>query len=274
MRFLFLHGGPGLNNFAASALLRPLFDRLGHATCFWHEPSRLRPDGDSFNPVDACRHWLASAGRALASLSAAGPASIVAHSFAFDAATELARRHPTGVSHLVLIAPTADPFTSFTNDLRLAQRDLATDMPDIANALGACITSTRTFMDGPMREGFGLAIHDPHLFTHFWADPVQFAASMAAHTAPEAQFDFESFVAVSEDYAQNWTRIRSKAPLTAPTLALFGGRDPVTPLSEQEACLLAEVPHATIETFGDAGHFLHLDRPRRFVETVLKWAAV
>jgi pimeloyl-ACP methyl ester carboxylesterase len=274
MRFLFLHGGPGMNNFAAKVLLQPLFERTSCDTWFWHEPSTLRQDGDRFEPVGAFRHWFASAERALASASAAGPATLVAHSFAFDAATELARRWPARVSRLVLVAPTADLFASFTNDLRLAQRDLAAERPDVAEALGSCIAKTRTFMDGPMREGFGLAIQDVQLLTHFWADPGQFAASMAAQAAPDAQFDLESFVAVSDDYARHWAAMRSQTSLEAPTLALFGGRDPVTPLREQEEAVRAVAPHATIESFDDAGHFLHLDRPARFVETVVKWAAV
>jgi pimeloyl-ACP methyl ester carboxylesterase len=273
MKFLFLHGGPGLNNYAARTVLSPLFARAGHDTCFWHEPSNLRPSGDPFDPVDAWPRWLASAEPPLLSLTAAEPACVIAHSFAYDAAIELATRRPERAARLVLIAPTADPHTPFTNDLRLAQRDLMEDMPDIARALGECIQNTRTFMDAPMRKGFELAVCDPRLFTHFWADPVQFAASMAAQSVPEAQFDLESFIAVTEDYARQRQRLRGGAPLAPPTLAIFGGRDPVTPLSEQEGRLLAQIPHATIETLDDAGHFLHLDRPERFVDTVLTWAA-
>ena len=272
MRFLFLHGGPGMNSFAERAIVGPLFDIRGHDAYFWNEPSRLRPAGDAFHAVDAFVQWFASAERAVVAFSAPGSLLLIAHSWAAVPAIEIARRHPDRVAGLVLVAPTTDLFAAFSRALRLAQQDLAADQPQIAAGIAACLARTRSLGDDSLREGLRLAFHDPKLFTHYWADPVQFEASVAAMSCPEAQFDAESFFAVLDDFDERWTSLRSEAPLTMPALVVWGARDLITPFAETRAGVLAEIPHATVEVFDDGGHFVHLDRPRRFIDTLFAWA--
>lgn len=268
----FAHGGPGMNNFAEEALLGPLLKARGHHAHFWNEPSRLRPSGDPFNPVGAFSGWVASLERALAALSDTGPVLLQAHCFATGPAIDVARRHPQRVAALVLTGPSPDPYAGLLRVLRLAQQDLAGDQPEMASKLADCLIRTRLLMDPAMHEAVGLALNDQKLFTHYWADPAQFEKSITALMAPEAQFDAESFFAVIGEFAEHWPR-RVEAPLTTPTLVVCGGRDPITPHTETLQGVLGEIPDATVEIFEDAGHFVHLDRPERFVDTMIGWAA-
>lgn len=274
MRFFFVHGGPGMNNFAEQALLGPLLSARGQEAHFWNEPSRLRPSGDPFNPIGAFGGWVASLERALAAFSHAGPVLLQAHCFATGPAIDVARRHPQRVAALVLTGPSPDPCAGLLRVLRLARQDLAGDQPEMASKLADCITRTRSLMDPAMHEAVGLALNDRKLFTHYWADPAQFEKSVAALMTPAAQFDAESFFAVIGDFAKRWPRPRRiDAPLTTPTLVVCGGRDPITPHTETIAGVLDEIPSATIEVFEDAGHFVHLDRPERFIDAMIGWAA-
>lgn len=273
MRFVFLHGGPGFNSYAEQAILAPVFARRGHDLACWNEPSPLRPAGELFEPKGACERWLASAERFV--LHAAGPRSVhvIAHSCTVHVAMELARRHRQSVASLVLVAPGADTVATFMNVMRVARRDLAESRPDIAQTIAACIARTRAFFDEAMREGLMNVLHDDRLFTHYWADAMQMHASLAARAGPEAQFDVESFFAVFEDFVQRGTTLFSPDPVTVPTLALFGGEDPITPVAEQRAAIESAIPYARFQVLDACSHYVHLDRPDAFAEAVVDWAA-
>jgi pimeloyl-ACP methyl ester carboxylesterase len=54
------------------------------------------------------------------------------------------------------------------------------------------------------------------------------------------------------------------------TLGMYGKRDIIVRPSENKT-LKAGVPHAQIEWFPDAGHFIMLDSPERFITTLREW---
>jgi len=55
-----------------------------------------------------------------------------------------------------------------------------------------------------------------------------------------------------------------------PTLGMYGKRDIIVRPSEHKT-LKAGVPHAQIEWFPDAGHFIMMDSPDRFITTLRTW---
>jgi pimeloyl-ACP methyl ester carboxylesterase len=55
-----------------------------------------------------------------------------------------------------------------------------------------------------------------------------------------------------------------------PTLGMYGKRDIIVRPSENKT-LKAGVEHAQIEWFPDAGHFIMLDSPERFITTLREW---
>lgn len=271
MRVFFMHGGPGMNSFAEQAILEPLLTAKGWSAFFWNEPSRLRPAGDSFDAAAAYEGWVGSAERNLIKFSAAEPVWILAHCWAAGPAMQLAARHPERIAGLVLIAPAADHFGVFGRILRLAERDLASDQPHIAASLASCLTRTRSFMDADMHEALRLALNDQKLFGHYWANPDQFQASLAAWLAAQAQFDAESFFAVLDGFVR---RPAERDPVvTSPALLVYGATDPISPVAEVADGVLKKLPAARVEVLENASHFVHLDRPQRFVDLVLEFAS-
>jgi pimeloyl-ACP methyl ester carboxylesterase len=129
-------------------------------------------------------------------------------------------------------------------------------------------------MDEAMREGMMNVLHDDRLFTHYWADAGQLEASMAARARPDAEIDLDSFFAVLTDFGERGATLLSTGPVTTPTLTLFGARDRVTPFEEQHRAVHGAIPHASMEVLDGCSHYVHLDRPGHFVETVVNWAAV
>jgi pimeloyl-ACP methyl ester carboxylesterase len=274
MRFLVLHGGPGLNSFAERAVLGPLFAAAGHEAYFWNEPSALRPGGDPFESGGAFEHWLDSADRALLACTASAPVSLIAHSGGALAAIELARRHPDHLSALVLVAPSADPFVAFRNVVHVAHRCAVDAGLPVAAQFADCAARTRRVLDEPMRLAFETVLANAllgPLFSHYWVDQDRFRSALAAQAQPEAQFDVASFFAVLEDLGNRWPSFKSPQPVTTPTLVLFADQDPVTKSEEQADAVSAEIPHARIEIIDRCGHFIHLEQPDRFLETVVNW---
>jgi pimeloyl-ACP methyl ester carboxylesterase len=173
----------------------------------------------------------------------------------------------------VLVSPAADVFATFTNVMRLAHDDLAEAKPGIASAIAGCLERTAAVLDDAMREGLLNVLHDDRLFTHYWSDAEQFRASMAAQARPEAQFDVESFFAVLGDFAGRGAARLSSDAIRCPALAIFGADDRVTRHAEQRQAVMAAVPHARIDVFDGCSHYLHLDRPEGFLDTVVSWAS-
>ncbi|MBN1681459.1 MAG: alpha/beta hydrolase [Anaerolineae bacterium] len=58
--------------------------------------------------------------------------------------------------------------------------------------------------------------------------------------------------------------------IQVPTMGMYGKRDIIVRSSENET-LKAGVPHAQIEWFPDAGHFIMQDSPERFITTLRGW---
>lgn len=272
MKFVFLHGGPGFNSLAEQAILGPIFHSLGHEATFWNEPSRLRIGGDPFVADGAFERWYASAERSVLNAAGSGSVHVLAHSFTVHAAMEIARRHKAALSSLTLVAPAADPFKTYRRVLELAHEDLAATKPDVAAAIAESLERTRGVMDAAMHAGMLNVLQDVRLFTHYWADPGQMAAAMAASHGSEGQFDVDSFFAVLSDFAACGHDLPSGDRVTVPTLVLFGALDPITPIGEQRAAVETAVPDARVETIDGCSHYLHLDRPQFFLERVVRWA--
>ncbi len=272
--FAFLHGGPGFNSTAEQAILGPLFGRGGHTISFWNEPSRLRADGESFEPKLAFTRWLASAEAFVLRAASREPVHVIAHSFAVHAALEIARRCPAALASLVLIVPGIDAFSTFTNVLRLAHRDLAEANAPAASAISGSLGRTRNVLDEPMREGMMNALLDDRLFTHYFVDARQLEACLGCYSRPDAQFDAESFFAVLTDFAARRNEVLSTATIGVPTLALFGTNDPITPLNEQRPALEVAVPGVCVKLLEQCSHYAHLDRPQQFVDVVVEWASI
>jgi pimeloyl-ACP methyl ester carboxylesterase len=273
MPSVFLHGGPGFNSFAERTMLGPLFETAGLKVSFWDEPSRLRPEGDRFEVDMAFDRWLASAIGFVRRSSASGPVHLITHSSTVHAGIHIAREHPERVASLVLVAPSADNFTTFKTVLRIARDDLAASAPHLAETIASSLARTRTVMDDAMREGMLAAVQDERLFTHYFVNQEQLRQSAAVWSRQESQFDLESFLAVLSDFRRRGASLLEGPPVRTPALALFGTADPITPMAEHLSTLQRAVTDLRVELIEGVSHCLHLDWPQHFVDRVLAWTA-
>jgi pimeloyl-ACP methyl ester carboxylesterase len=60
--------------------------------------------------------------------------------------------------------------------------------------------------------------------------------------------------------------------ITAPVLLVWGERDDFVPRADQDE-LLAAMPNAELEIYGGGGHAVHWERPDRFADDLIVFAA-
>lgn len=270
--FVFLHGGPGLCSAPDRAILGERLRARGHSCVFWDEPSRLRPSGGPFDPKRAYERWLASAERCVRGASEDEAVWLLTHSFAVQAGLELCRRHSERIRGLVAITPVVDALETYRSMLRLAERDFRSLGDERAEAIAARLRTTTRVMDEPMQQALALAAEDSGLLDHYWVSTAAQQRAMEAH-GDAAVIDAESFFAVLCDFGDRCDTLHTDGPVSQPVLAVFGERDPVTPLVAQLPALQAVAPRTEAVTMPSTGHFVHLEAPDLVIDAVEDWIA-
>src|SRR5665647_1801039 len=125
MKYIFVHGGPGLNSNPERNILKPLIEVQGHELLFWNEPSLLR--GQICDQDHAYQYWLNSLSNFIIKNSGQEQVAIIAHSFAAFAINDILPEVGTKIGKLILIAPIFDLMKLDQNLIDLAIRFHARD---------------------------------------------------------------------------------------------------------------------------------------------------
>ena len=156
--------------------------------------------------------------------------ALVGHSMSGKAAVALAARRPSGLTHLVLVAPSPATPEPMADADRARLRDAWGSRADAERIVRAVTVRPLA------AEMFEAAVED-HL--------------RASHAAWTAWLDAGSREDVSELAAQ----------VSVPTLVVAGSDDAALGEDVQRATTLRLVPGARLETVRRAGHFVPLDAP-------------
>jgi pimeloyl-ACP methyl ester carboxylesterase len=269
-QYFFIHGGPGLNSFPERAILGPYFARADVLIDFWDEPSRLRPDGDPFTVENAFRNWCASIARRLDFFRAQGKrVHLLAHSFSIHAVVRLIEPYADVISRVMLFAPCLNIRDAQRNIAELGKMLFLRAHSDKAAEIDEHLSLHRELFDSPMQQALLIASQSPHIFEEYWEDKAQMKRAFDAVRAPEASWDFESFMAVNEDFALD-ERERAKenrgalAPVSVaiPVDAIFGAKDPLIKIDRELPMLRSKFRNLDVHLFEESGHYPHLEEPR------------
>jgi pimeloyl-ACP methyl ester carboxylesterase len=198
----------------------------------WDEPGAGRssdlPDGFGLSEYADCL-------AALVGALALGPAHIAGLSWGGTVALELYRRHPGVVETLVL----ADTYAGWRGSLPEAEvRARVAGVRAMLNDSGEPLALPGLFAGAPPAE---------------W---VPLLAEMAAAARPRSLRAQLRAMAEAD--------LRDLLPrIAVPTLLLWGEQDARSPLHVARQFERA-IPDATLVTLPGAGHFSHLERPKRF----------
>lgn len=264
-KFLFIHGGPGLNSECERRVLDPLLRGAGIECTFWNAPSNLRPDGDAFWADAAFAGWLDSLERALSAEKA--PVGLIGSSFGALTALHLLQRRPQDVGELVLSAPAIDLFGALTGMMRYAAQDFAKSAPEKAAKMNEFLDSTRSILDPAMQQGLALAGEDPTLFANYWANGEKLAAWDAVLAEPCFGFDAEMHGAVLVDYASGRYSLEGALP-DRPVKVVYGEKDAAVDSAATTSWLRARFSTVKDWKFDQSSHFPHVEEPGKFLEVL------
>ena len=235
---LLMHGGPGADHIS----MLPFRRCADQFTLVFYDH---RCNGRSVGAPVASMTWenLTADADALRQALGFERWAVLGHSFGGMVALEYALRHPSSLSHLILVDTCGDIRWAQENAPQvLAQRGYSPDTVALA----------RRFFNGqiapdemlPALMKFGSAYYD-HL------NPIQFAVTMASglrtKIRPEAQiFGFGHLL-------KGWTVMERLSRIETPALVM-AGRDDFQFPPEHQAELAAGIPHARLKIIEHAGH--------------------
>ena len=267
----FIHGGPGLNSFAENAILGPLLAKEGSQAYFWNEPSSLRPNGKFSSRPRNFQTWLAALEDEFSSFSAEhGKIHIVAHSFGAHGAVYLSHKFSNQIAQITLVAPGLETYECQKNVSRLCIEDFKISAPEKAKLLERYLLQSRTVFDQFMAQAFQLALQNEKLMTHYWVDRAKMLAWAVHLGSAEAQMDIESLFGIPSTFDTGHLD-PDKHPVSAiPVLILFAEIDPV--ITRQKETALARILFQDMRevTILRTSHFLHLEQPEEFVQSISK----
>ena len=173
-------------------------------------------------------------------------APLVGHSMGGTVSLSMAIRHPEKVSRVCVIGSPIDG-SSLSLLLRLSGRRRMASFFWLFGGRGL-----RLFL---------------RFYSHFMARDGLAMSRMI--TKDVSKISVESFFP-SIDTLRNTDLRPELNRVTVPTLGMYGQRDIIVRPSEHQT-LKAGIPHAQIEWFPDAGHFIMMDSPERYITTLRAW---
>lgn len=243
---LFLHGGPGL-----SAAVERIWFGNTLPVDWWDQPAI--PAGTS----DPFMFLVQAAERRLCTLSHPGtPVNLLAHSFGARLAVELARRHPSRIARITLMAGTIDLTAVF-----LTLGRLMASQPCASNELSRFLGSPDDKPDCQTVRGLiESLLQIPGLFDQLWAPKSgALRERFNAIAAKTLRFDTGTLLAVAE---QSVVENLMPAPVSysGPVRLLLGQHDPLLAITQHTAHWQAIFPRLQLDIC-DAGHNLHFELP-------------
>jgi pimeloyl-ACP methyl ester carboxylesterase len=257
---IFLHGGPGLNNFAERKLLGPYLNQ--HLNFLWFD---LLGCHESPAKSDAVLTWDKQVDDIFSIVSryAEGPVNIVSHCIGSQVGHSFVRKYPASVNKLVFISPNQQVPATFKGIISLAENEGRLKLSDTDKAqLQKFINlpdsdfvaeDVNTFLKFAMQaEGlFDLYWHNHKMQEKYFAETAQ--APLNPTTFVAMQMDF--FKEPAKDPLFYSTGLGGRIPI----LLLQGEHDRITPW-QQNGKLLAENHSATqVEFIPEAAHWPHFE---------------
>ena len=259
MKYIFVHGGPGLNSNPERNILKPLIEVQGHELLFWNEPSLLR--GQICDQDHAYQYWLNSLSNFIIKNSGQEQVAIIAHSFAAFAINDILPEVGTKIGKLILIAPVFDLMKLDQNLIDLAIRFHARD----ANIAGIVELEElkRNMPDNFNEKRFSIilkAIGHEEVLPSYWHNKKVSALYNQFFVEDQYQFDLQSFKAVRQTITHEKVRNRFSGTVKI----YYGALDPVARLEQDYALLMDLYPNHRLLIGKESGHYPHIEEQELF----------
>lgn len=257
---VFVHGGPGQGSQHFAALTGPTLESALQIVYF-----DQRGSGRSERP------WTKEYGvstlvddlERLREALGVARMSLIAHSFGGLLALEYAAAYPQRVEHLVIVSGLSDvPATTQNVCDRLAESDPAAHDRAMAQPLPSGQCNPFAAYSGREREAYDRRAMFP--------DPAVAETLAAVDTLGGLRNTGELSRALFSNTDVFNLRFNNHERVRVPVLVVAGERDHQIGLEPQQD-LAERLPNGQLIVIDDAGHFPHLDAPKRFADSVVEF---
>lgn len=256
MKFLFVHGGPGLNSNPEANLLKDRFEDQHHEIYFWNESSAQNV---SYKAVAE------SLKKTIAALSIESKIAIIAHSFGAFLLNEILPEVEHHLSKIILLNPVSNLFELDINILKASEKTLAdTNKSKTLSDFIQSSTPSPIFSDDRL-HALIIAGENPSLTACYWFQKNLMSSYYEFMLGPEFSFNFDSFVSIRRTCSKN--QISNKTEIE--TLVIYGVHDPFINFAEYSR-LKDYYKNSQLFIFEESSHYSHIEESEFFYDTVFK----
>jgi pimeloyl-ACP methyl ester carboxylesterase len=263
MKYLFVHGGPGLNSNSESNFLGPEFDKADKKIDFWHEPSLIR---DKTLKTDLSYDlWLNSLSKFIHKHSEEGPITVIAHSFGAFALNDLLPVVGSRISRLVLVAPVFNLRTLDQNIANLALKILSDQGKTEALAYYRNLQSFMPLEFDAQRYKILLgAFEISEVLPRYWHNQERAEGYNQFLIEDQWQVNFASFRSVRETIGKNEITNHFNGPVSI----IYGRHDPVVKMEQDLTSIKKMYLNPEIIIMEHSGHYPHIEETVTFVDKI------
>lgn len=260
MKYLFIHGGPGLNSNPERHILRELFDQKD-PIFFWDEPSLARqthPRETTFN--DCCE----SLKKLVEELATDSQIVVIAHSFGAIYFNAILPEIEQFLARIILLSPVSNIVGLDKNILTASAED-----PSYAEAIVLKKYLSSFSEEIGLSEGrfnnLLVAATNPNLASMYWFQRDLMPSYFENMSIPGYEFGLNSFKSIRET-------CHIVNPINTSTLeteVIYGVHDPIVKITEKDQVQLV-YPNSTIHEFKNSGHYSHIEECAEFMKIIYK----
>lgn len=252
MKFIFIHGGPGLNSEPESNLIEKYFETKGLSIDFWNEPKNLSID----HPLNELKEDLKKF-----ILDKEENVNLIGHSFGAKLLLETLPDVMQKVDSICIISPAIDMIAGEQYVFDMAQELLKKNDQEKAIELSELIGKLKDEVDTIRIEALKLAVASGY-FMNYFTDSKAF----------ETYFSY-----LQGDYAfnlENFLKVRPHINKTLPDLSgyngksivFFGKEDPAFKVENELPILKKYLPEINVKEMEGMRHYPHIERKNQLLD--------
>jgi len=264
MKLLFFPGGPGFNSNPELNLLTERYLAQGIDLIGWHEPSILRPWGDSFHAENAFQNYMDSAERFFLQHYAGEPLTVFGYCYGSHPVRYLLAKHLDKIRGVIIITPDFCQRETDRNIFLHVMNGYKKHNDSRGERLQEILAHYPDIFNEDMEEGFRLAADNPRLFNYYWRDE-KLMQSFLQYYSSEYRIDVEGFLAVRRSmYEVELNNCSTK------TVVIYGKKDRIISIPHELNKLPKIFSNLEIIEMSEASHYAHIEETDKVLVIIKK----